>query len=155
MNRALPLALAVVGLAVVLSAVFLLRPADDGATREDRVRTLAAGLRCPDCQGLSVADSPTTAAVEIRRQIGAQVDAGRSDDDVRRHFVERYGDWILLTPRSPLAWWLPVAFLAAGVAALILWLRGSGRTRRAADPPASVTPAERLAVREEAEGLDA
>ena len=87
------------------------RPTPTGAD------ALAAELRCPDCQGLSVADSQTASAREIRRQVDELVACGATDDDVREHFVDRYGEWILLAPTSPAAWILPFAALALGVAA--------------------------------------
>lgn len=122
----------------------------------DRVERLAAGMRCPDCQAMSVAESRTAAAATIREEIAAQVAAGRSDDEIRDHFVERYGEWILLTPADPLAWWLPVAVLAAALVAFGLWLRSD----RAAPPPGAMeaiapTDDEHVRrVREELEGLD-
>ena len=58
---------AAIALAALLGAM-LLRP---GAAPTDaqRADALAGELRCPDCQGLSVRDAPTSSAVEIRRQV--------------------------------------------------------------------------------------
>ncbi len=117
-----------------------------------RADALAAELRCPDCQGLSVADSQTASAREIRRQIDELVASGASDADVRAHFVDRYGEWILLAPTSPAAWILPFAALALGVGALAAWL-----VRRRPPPPAQVTLDDetRRRLHDEAEALDA
>jgi cytochrome c-type biogenesis protein CcmH len=96
-------------LLVVAGLVMAALLVTDGATTDaERVERLAAGLRCPDCQALSVAESRTRAADAIRDEIADQVAAGRSDREIRDHFVERYGQWILLAPDDPLAWWLPV-----------------------------------------------
>ncbi len=145
---ALGLAVAVVAIVAVLA----LRPVD-GASPSARADAIAEQLRCPDCQGLSVADSPTAAAREIRRQVDEMIAAGASDDEVRARFVERYGDWILLAPSSPLAWLVPFAVVLAGIAGLGWWL-----TRRApAGEPLPEPPSEedRRRVREEVEVLDA
>lgn len=140
-----------------VSGVLLLRsePADGAGL----ARQLAAELRCPDCQALSVADSDTAAAIEIRRRIDELLAAGATPDEVRAHFVERYGEWILLAPRSPLPWALPFAALLAGGVALAAWLVlgrrfAAGRTDRSAQPAALDEEARRR-IDEELEVLDA
>lgn len=137
-------------LAAILSAP---GPAGDA----ERVERLAAGLRCPDCQALSVAESRTRAAAAIRDEIATLVTAGSSDEEVRAHFVERYGQWILLAPDDPLAWWLPIGAVLAAITAFGAWL-WAGRARPAgADPAAALAaPAEsdRRRVRDELEALD-
>jgi len=119
----------------------------------ERADALAAELRCPDCQGLSVADSPTSSAREIRRQIDELLAGGATDDEVRDHFVARYGNWIRLAPAAPVVWVLPFVVLIAGVGLLALWLR----TRRTpiAGPLAAVDAEKRRRLREEVESLDA
>ena len=144
-------------LVVVAIALAAILSAPGPAREAERVERLAAGLRCPDCQALSVAESRTRAAAAIRDEIATLVTAGRSDDEVRAHFVERYGQWILLAPDDPLAWWLPIGAVLAAIAAFGAWL-WAGRTRpAAADPaPAPAAPAEsdRRRVRDELEALD-
>jgi cytochrome c-type biogenesis protein CcmH len=154
MRRWLP-AVALGGLLAVVALVALLalqpRAEPTAAERGDEI---ARGLRCPDCQGLSVADSPTSSAQEIRRQIDDLVAGGASDDEVRDHFVARYGDWILLAPASPVVWVIPFAVVLAGAAALGAWLL-TRRRALAAPPPAVLTAEERRRLHEEAEALDA
>ncbi len=135
--------LAMVGLIAALAAP---RPADP-------VGALAAELRCPDCQALSVAESRTAASVAIRREIAAQLAAGRTDDEVRRHFVDRYGEWILLRPASPLAWLLPIVAVVAAGAGLAWWLRRRDGTTLPPSPP--LDEATRRRLDEETEALDA
>jgi cytochrome c-type biogenesis protein CcmH len=140
-----------IGLLAALVAVILLRPATP-MTAAERADALAAGLRCPDCQGLSVADSPTGSAQEIRRQIDELVAAGATDSEVREHFVARYGDWVLLSPRSPAVWILPFVVVLAGAAGLGAWLLL--RARAPAARAAALPDAERRRIHEEAEALD-
>lgn len=146
---ALPLAAGVLLALGGLAVVSLLRPsaASDAAT-------LATELRCPDCEGLSVAESPTRSAAEIRRQVNALLADGATPDQVRQHFVDRYGEWILLSPRSPLPWLAPIALLALGVAGFWTWLR---RPRPPAPAPPASAPRTDAArrVADEAEALDA
>jgi cytochrome c-type biogenesis protein CcmH len=65
-------------------------------------------LRCPVCQGLSVADSTSIAAIQMQNRIRELVAAGYSEDQIEAYFVERYGEWVLLEPpfRNNLLIWL-------------------------------------------------
>ena len=97
-SLALPVAAAALLALAAVAALQALRPSDQ--TMADQSRAIAAELRCPDCEGLSVAESHTVAANAIRAEIAAQLAAGRSADEIRQHFVARYGEWILLAPRD-------------------------------------------------------
>ena len=151
---ALPLALAALLALAGLVAVDALRPSPP-LTRGEEARQMASELRCPDCQALSVAESRTASAAAIRAEIDQLLAAGDSPDEVRSHFVDRYGSWILLAPSTPLVWWLPVLGLLAGGALLAAWLM-RGRSLPTAPTPAA-PPDERLRarVREEEAELDA
>jgi cytochrome c-type biogenesis protein CcmH len=153
-RAALPLALAAVLALAGLVAVELLRPSAP-LTQAEQARQIASELRCPDCQALSVAESRTESAAAIRIEIAELLAAGATPDDVRRHFVERYGSWILLAPSAPLVWWLPVIGLLAGGTALGLWLLRGGREARATAAAPAVDARLRARVREEEAELDA
>lgn len=115
----------------------------EGEALEERVREVARELRCPVCQNLSVADSPSELAQEMRGVIREQLRAGKTPEEIKAYFVSKYGDWILLSPRPGGIGWLvwvgPFAGAAAGliVAGLAIW-RWS-RRRQAA--PAAADPA--------------
>jgi cytochrome c-type biogenesis protein CcmH/NrfF len=147
----LPIAAAALVALVALAIVSALRPAVP-ATRAEQAAQLATELRCPDCAGLSVAESTSASASAIRAEIAAQLSAGATPDQVREHFVERYGEWILLSPTSRLAWLLPVLVVLAGIAGLAAWLRRRGSPSPA---PAVVAAADLQRVRDEVEALDA
>jgi cytochrome c-type biogenesis protein CcmH len=135
-----------------LLLVVVIRPAPE-PTRAELSRQLAAELRCPDCEALSVADSQTRAAAQIRSELDAQLAEGRTADEVRDYFVDRYGEWILLSPRSAVWWLVPVGVALAGLLAFAAWLR----LRSAAPVPVvpQVDEATRRRLRDEAEVLDA
>jgi cytochrome c-type biogenesis protein CcmH len=152
MSRMLPaIALGAVLALVALLALTVLGP-EAPPTRAERVDALSAELRCPDCQGLSVRDSPTSSAAEIRRQVDALVAGGSTDAEVRAHFVGRYGQWILLAPSSPLLWAIPFLVVLAAAGGLVAWL-----ARSRAQVAASTAPSaeERRQLHEEAEAIDA
>jgi cytochrome c-type biogenesis protein CcmH len=110
---------------------------------DEQARALAAQLRCPVCQNLSVADSSSELARDMRAVIRAELQAGRTPEEIKAYFVSKYGDWILLSPRPRgLAWvlWIgPFAGAAAGGLVAIRmarrWARRSrGREHQPADP---------------------
>jgi cytochrome c-type biogenesis protein CcmH len=143
---------AALGIAAIVAVGVVLAQAPQ-RTAADRADAVARELRCPDCQGLSVADSPTSSAAEIRRQIDEMIASGASEDEVRAHFVGRYGEWILLAPSSPALWIAPFAVALLAAAGLALWLlrRGSHVAARPVEPDDGV----RRRLRDEAEALDA
>ena len=124
-------ALLVAAMLVVLGATLLaalgLRP----PTLAERTRRLESELRCPVCQGLSIADSPAELAVEMRGVVAGQLATGASDADVRAYFVERYGRWIVLAPdpsgANLLLWAVPGLMLIGGAAVLVARSRRSQR----------------------------
>lgn len=130
------------GVAAVIAAALALglQPTSDGGTTAARVERIAAGLRCPVCQGLSVKDSDSPTARDIRADIRRRVDAGQASSAIRQAYVDRYGEWILLRPRAAgfgaLVWAVPAASLAGGtvvLAALFLRWRRRGSTRAPTD----------------------
>lgn len=151
-RMALPIAIAALLALAGLVVVELLRPAP-ALTQVQQAQGIAGELRCPDCQALSVAESQTAAAAAIRRQIVEQLAAGQSPAQVRAYFVARYGEWILLAPTSPVAWWIPVVAVLAGIGIFAWWWRRG----RATVEPAVPVPGSgvREQIREEVEQLDA
>jgi len=149
---ALPIAMAALLALAALVVVDALGPAAPLTPAEQAVQ-VAAELRCPDCQSLSVAESQTAAAGAIRREITALLESGQTPDQVRQHFVDRYGEWILEAPRSPLIWLLPAAAVLLGTGLLAWWLRRGRSAFSPATPPASGPTLDR--IRDEVEQLDA
>jgi cytochrome c-type biogenesis protein CcmH len=103
---------------------------------DDRVRAVALQLRCPICQGESVADSPSGIAKAMRADIRRRLERGQSAATITHAYVTKYGDWILLAPPSAgvggVAWLAPPLLLLAGIAllaALVADWRRRGRVR--------------------------
>ncbi|HEX6315803.1 MAG TPA: cytochrome c-type biogenesis protein [Gemmatimonadaceae bacterium] len=67
---------------------------------EAQTTMLAAELRCPVCQGNSIQDSPSELAQQMRDLIRDQLRSGKTPDEVRAYFVDKYGEWILLAPKA-------------------------------------------------------
>jgi cytochrome c-type biogenesis protein CcmH len=95
--------------------------------QQQRYDALIHELRCLKCQGETIADTPADFAKDIRREVRSQIAQGRSDAEVKQYLVERYGEIILLKPRSPWLWITPALFLLGG--ALVAWRVLSQRRR--------------------------
>jgi len=95
--------------------------------REARVQALGKQLRCPMCQGLSIADSSSSAARAQMDKVRELVAAGRSDREIRDYFTSRYGEWALLDPPASgmnlLVWLLPLLLLVGGGLAIARTMR--------------------------------
>ena len=80
---------------------------------ETRTYGLAKILRCPVCQGLSVADSRSDAAVAMKNRIEELVALGYDDEQIIDYFVQRYGEFTLLRPKDEhwIVWTAPKLLL--------------------------------------------
>jgi cytochrome c-type biogenesis protein CcmH len=142
-------AIAVVGLAALVASGGTEPP----RTLDERVHEIGAGLRCVVCLNLSVADSPSKLAGEMRTEIANQLRAGRSPDQIRAFFIDRYGEWILLSPPrhgwNLLPWAVPIVGLLAGVTLWVVFVR-----RRAPRIGGEVTETEHRRIEHELADLE-
>jgi cytochrome c-type biogenesis protein CcmH len=117
-----------------------------GGALDTRTEEVAALLRCPVCQGLSVADSPATMAVKMKAQVREMLANGYDEEQILSYFERSYGEFVLLRPplrgMNWLVWLAPVLGLMAGAVVVAWALRSSARSARAgpAAEPASDEP---------------
>ena len=93
----------------------------DELTRQ--TQEISAALRCPVCQGLSVGDSPSEMAVNMKNEVRSMLARGYTREQIEAHFVRSYGEFVLLQPKNPVVWILPVVALAIGVLVVVIKLR--------------------------------
>ncbi len=106
-------------------------------------QSVSAGLRCPVCQALSVADSQSNSAQNMKDRVRELVAAGYSEQQIRDYFVARYGEWVLLAPpvaSNPVVWFGPgvVALVGLGIIGATLRKWRSEQASPAAAPPVTV-----------------
>jgi cytochrome c-type biogenesis protein CcmH len=103
------------------------QPAVDEAALETQTKALASHLRCPVCQGLSIQDSPTELAREMRDVVKDQLASGKTPAQVKEYFTSKYGEWILLEPEPEgvnlAVYLLPVLGLLVGGAVIGISVR--------------------------------
>jgi cytochrome c-type biogenesis protein CcmH len=106
----------------------------DNPAVEARVQALGEELRCLVCQNQTIADSHADLALDLKKQLREQIEAGRSDREILDFMVERYGDFVLYRPplkaSTVLLWGGPFALLL--IAVIVLVRRLGRRTARAA-----------------------
>ncbi|HZF24435.1 MAG TPA: cytochrome c-type biogenesis protein [Burkholderiales bacterium] len=118
-------------------------PAAQDPALEQRVMRLTSELRCLVCQNQSLADSHADLAIDLKNQVRSQMQAGKSDAEIREFMVARYGDFVLYRPplksTTALLWAGPFLLLAAGGLALGFYLR----RRRKRLTESELTPEQR------------
>jgi cytochrome c-type biogenesis protein CcmH len=123
---------------------------------DDETRRIAQELQCPVCEGLSVADSPSQLAVQMRTVIRDKLTAGEREEQIRAFFVDRYGETVLrVPPRSgftAIAWIAP--YVALGLAFLFLFTTLRRRRGPAAVPEPLPAAAEDASLDPYLEAVD-
>ncbi|HSP02511.1 MAG TPA: cytochrome c-type biogenesis protein CcmH [Acidimicrobiales bacterium] len=116
-------------LVALLAGGLVVAAIGDGGPRTsaERARAVSESIKCPTCQGQSVADSSAPAARAVRTEIARRIEAGETDQQIRDYISGIYGDDALLTPPrdgvAGLIWFLPVAGLVAAVGGLVVVFR--------------------------------
>jgi cytochrome c-type biogenesis protein CcmH len=128
-----------------LGGMLCLAAASDPAERlhdpvkEAHARALFRQIRCLQCQSESIDDSEAPLAHDLRQIVREQVAAGRSDAEIKRYLVDRYGEFVLLKPSfdgaNAALWLLPLAAALGGAAGFAVYLRRRGE---AAEPELSL-----------------
>lgn len=107
---------------------------------EARARALSAGLRCVVCRNESIDESNAEIARDMRIVLRERLVAGDSDAQAVQFLVDRYGEFVLLRPRTE------GANLILWAAAPLMLLAGLGvafvAIRRRAPAAAPLTPEE-------------
>ena len=116
-----------------------------GNVDEDRYKELITEIRCLVCQNQSLADSDAELAHDLRAEVYAMVQDGKSDEEIVEFLVARYGDFVLykppVKPSTYLLWFGPFALL---LLAGVLLLRAVRRQKRTATTEISATDRKRL-----------
>jgi cytochrome c-type biogenesis protein CcmH len=121
-------------------------PGKSNESENQRIRHLSEKLRCLVCQNQTLADSNAELAEDLRKEVRAQVKAGKTDEQIVGYLVERYGDFVLYEPpfkaTTALLWIGPFVLLVSAAAALVMILR----RRRAAPEERPLGPEEKRLV---------
>lgn len=113
-----------------------------GDALTQRTNEIGRLLRCPVCQGMAISDSPAEMAVNMRGQVRELLARGYTEEQILQYFELSYGEFVLLRPKSPVLWMLPVIALVLGAAIVFIKLRkleriepATGNQQPATDDP--------------------
>ena len=94
---------------------------------QKRHQDLIDQLRCPQCLNTNLAGSDAMIAKDLRREVHRLLLEGKSDDEILAFMHQRYGDFILYSPRvtpaTILLWFGPLVFLSIAMVILVLVVR--------------------------------
>ena len=65
---------------------------------DEKVKNLTLELRCMTCQNQSIYDSDAEFSNDIKRIVKQKFQEGKSERDIKKFLVERYGEYILFRP---------------------------------------------------------
>lgn len=132
-NFALVLCLAWPMLATAIDAL----PFKDRA-EELRFQDLTRQLRCLVCQNESLADSSAELARDLRAEVFAQMQQGKSDAEIKTYLTARYSDFVLYDPpvrgNTLLLWFGPLFVLLGGAFAVWRIVRRRAELNRTVQP---------------------
>jgi cytochrome c-type biogenesis protein CcmH len=119
----------------------------DTPAQEQAFRDLTGKLRCLVCQNESLAASQSDLAQDLRREVYAMMRAGKSQDEITRFLVDRYGDFVLyqppVKPSTYLLWFGPFILIGVGAVLLLRTLR-----RRESGPEQTLSPDDQTRIEE-------
>jgi cytochrome c-type biogenesis protein CcmH len=67
----------------------------------DDINAVAKEMYCPVCENIPLDVCPTDACQQWREEIGTELEAGKTPDEIKSAFVARYGDRVVGTPEDP------------------------------------------------------
>ena len=108
------------------------------SAQEVRFQNLTRQLRCLVCQNEDLADSNAKLAQDLRLVIFQQMQAGRSDAQIKQWLVDRYSDYVLykppLKPSNYALWFGPFVVLLLGALGVAIYLRRRAQPQVASAP---------------------
>ena len=102
--------------------------AQDSGVSDTDVIQVAERMYCPVCENIPLDECQTTACLEWKDEIAAQLAAGRTPQQVIDSFVARFGDHVVGLPQDPLL--RALTFLLPALATLLALAAGLYTFRR-------------------------
>ncbi len=99
-----------------------------------RHQALIGELRCPQCLNTNLAGSDAMIARDLRREVRRLLIDGKSDNEILSFMYERYGDFVLYTPRlhmgTILLWFGPLLFFLAAILIFLSIIKNRRKSNR-------------------------
>jgi cytochrome c-type biogenesis protein CcmH len=138
----------VVGLLFAMAGALVLLVATN-PTDADRVEAIGERIKCPVCQGESIANSPSQLARDMMAVVEQRVAEGESDQAIIDELLASYSGAVLLDPPASgwtlVLWLAPILALGGGVAVILWWRRHPGPGETETRPHTERATARRVA----------
>ena len=99
-----------------------------------RHQALIGELRFPQCLNTNLAGSDAMIARDLRREVRRLLIDGKSDNEILSFMYERYGDFVLYTPRlhmgTILLWFGPLLFFLAAILIFLSIIKNRRKSTR-------------------------
>jgi cytochrome c-type biogenesis protein CcmH len=99
----------------------------DTASQRERYFQLSEELRCPKCQNQNLAGSDSQIAGDLRRELRRLLEEGKTDREIKRFMVDRYGEFVLYNPplqkSTVVLWGLPFLLFLIGVTSVLVLVK--------------------------------
>jgi len=109
---------------LILSYIFLAFKTFAVESVNERVKNLTLELRCMTCQNQSIYDSDAEFSNDIKRIVKEKFQEGKSELEIKKFLVERYGEYILFRPlinyNNIFLWSFPFILLIFGLFFLLI-----------------------------------
>lgn len=129
--------------AIALMAALAVTLVATTPTEADRIEHLGSQIKCPVCQGESIANSPADMARDMMGLVEERVAEGATDQQIIDELLGSYSGAVLLDPPASgntlILWLAPFAALVLGVGVIAWWRRHPG------EPPAGEKATDPLA----------
>ena len=97
-----------------------------------RHQALIEELRCPQCLNTNLAGSDAMIARDLRREVRRLLLDGKSNKEILSFMYDRYGDFVLYTPRihmgTLLLWFGPLFFFLAALVVFVVVIKNRGES---------------------------
>jgi cytochrome c-type biogenesis protein CcmH len=113
-----------------------------GETLHRESQRIGSLLRCPVCQGMSIADSPAEMAVNMKSQVHELLARGYTEEQILDYFEKSYGQFVLLKPKSKIVWALPVLAMLLGAVIVVMKIRNLGKPQATSHQQPAPAPTE-------------
>ena len=95
---------------------------------DERTKKLTLELRCMTCQNQSIYDSDAEFSNDIKKIVKRKLEEGKSERDIKKFLVERYGEYILFRPlmnyNNIFLWSFPFILLIIGLFFVLIKAKG-------------------------------
>ena len=112
---------------IILSYIFFAFKIFAVENVDERVKNLTLELRCMTCQNQSIYDSDAEFSNDIKRIVKKKFQEGKSEREIKKFLVDRYGEYILFRPlinyNNIFLWSFPFILLIFGLFFLLFKIK--------------------------------